>query len=96
MTQEYRFKNSCVADLVWAVASPPLLNTTVNGCNWFSNDWYQQLPDELIDELHRLDLRRVLPHPVLHGSLRLNSTLGEVTQFSTMPGTGQLKKTGWI
>ncbi len=55
MTQEYRFKNSCVADLVWAVSSPPLLNTTVNGCNWFSNDWYQQLHDELIDELHQLD-----------------------------------------
>ncbi len=55
MTQEIHFKNSCVADLAWAVSSPPLLSASVNGCSWFSDDWYRQLYEELQDGLLRLD-----------------------------------------
>jgi len=39
---EQDYEHDVVRDLVWAIASPPLMRAAGNSCTWFSDDWYQQ------------------------------------------------------
>lgn len=52
---EDSFINRCVADLAWAVASPPLLNYPGSDCSWFSGDWCRERYRMIEQGLHELD-----------------------------------------
>ncbi len=53
------FRHQCVRDLAWAIASPPLLSQVVSKaaqhCAWPPSQWYQQLYDESLPWLKKLD-----------------------------------------
>lgn len=50
-----QFKNSCVADLAWAIASPPLMRPTDVDCTWYDESWFSRLYDESLSWLYALD-----------------------------------------
>jgi len=53
------FRHQCVRDLAWAIASPPLHSQVVSKapqhCVWPTSQWYQQLYDESLPWLKKLD-----------------------------------------
>lgn len=55
MTLDNRYQHRCVADLSWAVSSPPLLLVDGNDCTWFSERWYQDQHNEIEQQLRALD-----------------------------------------
>ena len=55
MTLDSRYQHRCVADLSWAVSSPPLLLVEGNDCAWFSERWYQDQYRQIEQKLHALD-----------------------------------------
>jgi hypothetical protein len=55
MTSDSRYQHRCVADLSWAVSSPPLLRVESNDCTWFSECWYRQQYSEIEQKLRELD-----------------------------------------
>lgn len=55
MTLDNRYQHRCVADLSWAVSSPPLLLVDGNDCTWFSERWYQDQYNEIEQQLRALD-----------------------------------------
>ncbi len=55
MTIDTHFQHRCVADLAWAVSSPPLLLYTGNDCSWFSEAWYRHQYRQIEGQLHELD-----------------------------------------
>jgi hypothetical protein len=55
MTFESRYKHRCVADLSWAVSSPPLLLVEDSDCAWFSECWYRDQYSEIEQQLLALD-----------------------------------------
>jgi len=55
MTLDSRYQHRCVADLSWAVSSPPLLLVDGNDCTWFSERWYQDQYNEIEQQLRALD-----------------------------------------
>ncbi len=50
-----RYRHRCVADLAWAVSSPPLLAGQPGDCRWFSHDWYLEQYRQIAGQLDRLD-----------------------------------------
>ncbi len=55
MTLDSRYQHRCVADLSWAVASPPLLLLEGKSCTWFSDRWYREQYSEIEQQLRMLD-----------------------------------------
>jgi hypothetical protein len=55
MTLQGRYQNRCIADLSWAVSSPPLLLYEGSDCTWFSGSWYRDQYSEIEQQLHALD-----------------------------------------
>jgi hypothetical protein len=55
MTPDSHYQHRCVADLSWAVSSPPLLLPEGNDCTWFSACWYQEQYRQIEQKLHALD-----------------------------------------
>ena len=53
MTDPYQ--HHCVADLAWALSSPPLLQYQDSDCEWFSEAWYQDLYTRTEAQLRQLD-----------------------------------------
>jgi len=49
------FRHSCVADLAWALSSPPILRYQNTGCQWFSETWYQDQYRLIEGRLRQLD-----------------------------------------
>jgi len=50
-----RFQNHCVADLAWALSSPPILLYRNSGCSWFSDAWYHEQYAQIEAQLQQLD-----------------------------------------
>ena len=55
MAEAGSFQHHCVADLAWAVSSPPLLLHQQNDCAWFSGNWYLEQYRQIEAELRKLD-----------------------------------------
>lgn len=55
MTPGGRYQHRCVADLSWAVSSPPLLLVEGDDCAWFCESWYRDQYSELEQQLRALD-----------------------------------------
>jgi len=55
MTLERLYQHRCVADLSWAVSSPPLLLVEGNDCAWFSECWYRDQYSEIERQMRALD-----------------------------------------
>jgi hypothetical protein len=55
MASNSGFKHRCVADLAWAVSSPPLLRYDGQECNWFSDAWYMEQHKVIEEQLQWLD-----------------------------------------
>ena len=55
MNADNRYRHRCVADLAWAVASPPLLRFNGGDCNWFEDQWYQDAFRQIESQLLELD-----------------------------------------
>jgi hypothetical protein len=55
MTPDSRYQHRCVADLSWAISSPPLLLLEGKGCTWFSDCWYRDQYREIEQQLRELD-----------------------------------------
>jgi uncharacterized protein len=55
MTLDSRYQHRCVADLAWALASPPLLLVEGNDCAWFSESWYRNQYRNIEQQLRALD-----------------------------------------
>ena len=49
------YRHHCVADLAWALSSPPLLHYEDTACRWFTETWYQDQYRQLEHQLRRLD-----------------------------------------
>lgn len=50
------YRHSCVRDLCWALASPPLMLVQDGVCRWYDDNWYRQLfhhSREWLDETDR-------------------------------------------
>ena len=50
-----RFRHHCVADLAWAVSSPPVLCYPDSDCVWFNDGWYRELYRQIEPRLLQLD-----------------------------------------
>ncbi len=55
MTLDSHYQHHCVADLSWAIFSPPLLLIEENDCTWFSECWYRDQYSEIEQQLRVLD-----------------------------------------
>jgi len=55
MSTTHLYQHHCVADLAWAVISPPLLLYQGNHCNWFSDAWYRDQYAQIEAQLRQLD-----------------------------------------
>ena len=55
MINNGQYRHSCVADLAWAVSSPPLLLQQDGGCVWYSGDWCMEQYRQIEARLHELD-----------------------------------------
>lgn len=55
MKDHVRFQHRCVADLAWAVSSPPILNDQGGECTWFDGLWYRERYHEIEHRLLQLD-----------------------------------------
>lgn len=55
MKKNVNFQHRCVADLAWAVSSPPILNDQGGGCTWFDGEWYRERYREIEHRLLELD-----------------------------------------
>ena len=60
-----RYRHRCVADLAWAVSSPPLLLGRPGDCTWFESDWYLDHYREIEARLHQLDRDPVMLESLL-------------------------------
>ena len=49
------YETAVVADLAWAVSSPPLLNLHDESCKWFTSDWFESFYEDIADHLKELD-----------------------------------------
>jgi len=49
------YQHHCVADLAWALSSPPLLQYEDSDCEWFSDAWYHDQYAQIEAQLARLD-----------------------------------------
>ena len=49
------YRNGCVADLAWAVASPPLLLLRESDCAWYDGDWFLDQYRQIETRLRALD-----------------------------------------
>ena len=49
------YQHHCIADLAWALSSPPLLQHQANDCEWFSDAWYRDLYTGIEAQLRQLD-----------------------------------------
>ncbi len=49
------FNNQSVADLAWAISSPPLVTNLSASCVWPGSEWFQQLYRESLPWLQTLD-----------------------------------------
>ncbi len=50
-----KYQHHCVADLAWALSSPPILRYQNTACHWFEDAWYQQQYRQLDSTLRQLD-----------------------------------------
>jgi uncharacterized protein len=50
-----KFQNTHVADLAWAITSPPLLLSVDGECVWYSNDWYHRAAIESAELIRHAD-----------------------------------------
>ena len=50
-----KYQHHCVADLAWALSSPPILRYQNTACHWFADAWYQQQYRQLDSTLRQLD-----------------------------------------
>jgi len=55
MTLDIRYQHRCVADLAWAVSSPPLLLVEASDCAWFAERWYRDQYRQIEQQLRALD-----------------------------------------
>jgi hypothetical protein len=55
MKENVRFQHRCVADLAWAVSSPPILNDQGGDCTWFDGLWYRERYRAIEHRLLQLD-----------------------------------------
>ena len=55
MTCAGPYQHRCVADLAWAVSSPPLLQYRGRDCHWYSGDWYRDQYRHIEAGLRELD-----------------------------------------
>jgi hypothetical protein len=55
MTIDNHYQHRCVADLAWAVSSPPLLLLKGNQCSWFTEGWYRDQYRQIEHPLRELD-----------------------------------------
>ncbi len=55
MANYRQYRHRCIADLAWAVSSPPLLLYPGTDCAWYSGDWYRDQYRHIEDRLHALD-----------------------------------------
>jgi len=55
MTFNSQYQHRCVADLSWAVSSPPLLRVEGNECAWFTANWYREHYRLIERQLRELD-----------------------------------------
>ena len=55
MTYGIHYQHRSVADLSWAVSSPPLLLVEGNGCAWFTEHWYREQYRQIQPQLRELD-----------------------------------------
>ncbi|UCB55582.1 MAG: DUF1853 family protein [Thiotrichales bacterium] len=55
MTPHSLYQHRCVADLAWAVSSPPLLSFVDSDCVWFDNQWYRDQHRYIEQQLRQLD-----------------------------------------
>ena len=49
------YRHRCVADLAWALSSPPMLSCNSSDCEWFSGAWYEDLYAQIEPRLRQLD-----------------------------------------
>ena len=49
------FRHGCVADLAWAVSSPPLLRVRNSDCAWYDGSWFQDQYRQIEPRLRELD-----------------------------------------
>ncbi len=52
---EQNYRHDVVRDLVWAVASPPLMILQQSSCRWFGSSWYHQRYQSSATWLRQLD-----------------------------------------
>lgn len=55
MTPGSHYQHRCVADLAWAVSSPPLLLLDGKECEWFTDRWYRDQYRHIEARLRELD-----------------------------------------
>ena len=55
MSSATQYKTPSVADLAWAVSSPPLLYLHNEACDWYKAKWFEVLYDDIADQLAELD-----------------------------------------
>lgn len=55
MTHDSHYHHHCVADLAWAVSSPPMLLVSGNECEWFGDNWYRDQYRVIEASLRELD-----------------------------------------
>jgi len=51
------YHHHCVADLAWALSSPPMLHYQGTDCDWFSDAWYLEQYTQIEAKLRQLDRR---------------------------------------
>lgn len=50
-----KYRHRCVADLAWALSSPPILRYQNTACHWFADAWYLEQYRQLDSTLRQLD-----------------------------------------
>ena len=55
MSSATQYKTPSVADLAWAVSSPPLLYPQAEACDWYTAKWFEVLFDDIAGHLAELD-----------------------------------------
>ncbi|MBT8125912.1 MAG: DUF1853 family protein [Gammaproteobacteria bacterium] len=50
-----KYQHHCVADLAWALSSPPVLRYQNTACQWFADAWYLEQYRQLDSKLRQLD-----------------------------------------
>ena len=50
-----KYQHHCVADLAWALSSPPILRYQDTACHWFQDSWYAEQYRTIEAQLSQLD-----------------------------------------